>query len=159
MILVLLGTQDNSFHRLLEEINKLIENRIIIDKVVVQCGHTRYLSNNMELLDFISIEKFNELINKSNLIITHGGVGSILNAIKSNKKVIAVPRLSKYGEHVNDHQIQIIDSLDKQGLIKGVLDIKQLGNVIKTIDNFIPTPYKSSNENMLKIISDYIDNN
>ena len=36
MILVLLGTQNNSFHRLLEELDKLVEKKIIDEKIIVQ---------------------------------------------------------------------------------------------------------------------------
>ena len=52
MILVLLGTQNNSFHRLLEEIDKLIKNKVIDEEVVVQAGYTKYESNNMKIFDF-----------------------------------------------------------------------------------------------------------
>ena len=50
MILVLLGTQNNSFHRLLEEIDKLIEKRIIKEEVIVQSGYTKYDSENMKVI-------------------------------------------------------------------------------------------------------------
>ena len=159
MILVLLGTQSNSFVRLLDEIENCIKNKIITDKVVVQCGHTRFSSDYMELLDFIPVKEFNSLIEKADLIITHGGVGSIINSIKAGKKIIAVPRLSKFNEHVNDHQIQIIQNLDKQGCIKGVLDVSLLPDAIKNIDEFIPKPYIGNKDGISKIVSDFIDNN
>ena len=44
MILVLLGTQNNSFHRLLEEIEKNIEDGTIKEEVVVQAGYTKFTS-------------------------------------------------------------------------------------------------------------------
>ena len=53
MILVLLGTQNNSFHRLLEEIQKCIDDGTIEEKVVVQAGSTRFESNNMEIFKLI----------------------------------------------------------------------------------------------------------
>ena len=71
----------------------------------------------MEILVIVQEEKLKELIEKADLIITHGGVGSIVTALKMHKKVIAVPRLSGFYEHVNDHQIQIVDTFDKQGLL------------------------------------------
>ena len=104
MILVMLGTQNNSFHRLLEEIDKLINQGVIKDKVIVQSGHTKYSSKNMEIIDFMSQEELEKLQSEADLIITHGGVGSIISSLKMGKKVIAVPRLHEYHEHVNDHQ-------------------------------------------------------
>ena len=113
MILVLLGTQNNSFHRLLEEVQKCIDEGTINDKVVLQAGFTKFVSDDMEIFNLIEKNKFNELIEQANIIITHGGVGSIVTAVKLGKKVIAVPRLRKYGEHVNDHQIQIVETFSK----------------------------------------------
>ena len=109
MILVLLGTQNNSFHRLLEEIERLIENKVITEEVIVQAGYTKYTSENMKIFDFISKEELEELQEKADLIITHGGVGSILLSITKDKKVIAVPRLHQYEEHVNNHQKEIVE--------------------------------------------------
>jgi len=159
MILVLLGTQNNSFHRLLDELEECFEQEIIQDHVIVQCGHTRFTSKYMELIDFIPVDQFDELISQADLVITHGGVGSIINSIKIGKKVIAVPRLNQYNEHVNNHQVQIIKTFDEKGFIKGVFNIQDLPETLATINDFIPTPYTSNNEKMLQIISDYIDNN
>ena len=115
MILVLLGTQHNEFKRLLEEVEKNIENGNIKEEVIVQAGFTKYESDKMKIFDMISKENLEDLVKKSRLIITHGGVGSIQTALQENKKVIAVPRKSKYGEHVNDHQCQIVKNFDEEG--------------------------------------------
>lgn len=159
MILVLLGTQNNSFFRLLDKIEDCINNKLINEEVIVQAGYTSYTSNNMKILDFISEIELNKLVKKADLIITHGGVGSIINSLKLNKKVIAVSRLSKYNEHVNDHQTQIVKSFNDQGYIIGLDDVNLLDTSLKNINNFIPKKYISNTENILKIISNYIDNN
>lgn len=159
MILVLLGTQHNNFNRLLSEIDRCVNDNIIKDNVIVQAGYTKYASNKMKILDFIPLEEFNNLLEQADLIITHGGVGSILTAIKLNKKVIAVPRLEKFKEHVNDHQIQIVENFDKLGYLKGVFDIHDLENTIKSISEFSPKKYISNTQNVLNIITNYIDNN
>ena len=86
MILVLLGTQNNSFKRLLEEIEKCIENKIIKEEVIVQAGATKYETKNMKIFDMISIDEMDKLLEQANLVITHGGVGSIIGAIKKKKK-------------------------------------------------------------------------
>ncbi len=86
MILVLLGTQNNSFNRLLEEIEKNIDAGNIKEKVVVQAGFTKYESNKMEIFDMIPQEELEKLIKEASLVITHGGVGSIMSAVKQGKK-------------------------------------------------------------------------
>ena len=108
MILVSLGTQDKSFTRLLDAIEEQIKKGKIKDKVIVQSGTTKYASSNMEIFDLIATDDFNKLIKECDLIITHGGVGTILEGLKLGKKIIAAPRLSKYKEHTNDHQKEII---------------------------------------------------
>lgn len=158
MILVLLGTQDKQFPRLLKEIDRLIEKKVIKDKVIAQVGITKYNSNNMEMFDLIEEDKLNALIKKADLIITHGGVGSILLGINNNKKVIAVPRLYRYKEHVNNHQKEIINEFKKDGYIVGLNDLKELEIAIKNIDKFNPNKYKS-NSKIIDIVKDYIDNN
>ena len=160
MILILLGTQNNSFHRLLEKIDELIEKKVIDEKVVVQSGHTKYESKNMEIFDLIPQEELENYQERADLIITHGGVGSIIRSINKGKKVIAVPRLHKYHEHVNDHQKQIVEFFSKNKYIIGISDIKELKNAILKAQEFIPKKYyrkETSNLNILNIIENFID--
>ena len=89
MILVTLGTQDKSFERLVKAIDKEIENGNIKDKVIVQAGYTKYKSDNMEIFDFVLPDKLDKLMKEADILITHGGVGSILGALKYDKPVIA----------------------------------------------------------------------
>ena len=131
MILVTLGTQDKSFKRLLDAIQNEIDNGNIKDRVVVQKGYTNFASDNMELFDLIPMEKFDELIDSCDILITHGGVGSIITGLKHNKKVIAAARLAKYGEHTNDHQLQIIDNFSKEGYILALDDFSKLGELLE----------------------------
>ena len=157
MILVLLGTQNNSFIRLLKEIEKCVENKTIKEDVIVQAGYTEFNSKKMKILDFISSDELTNLIQEANFIITHGGVGSIVDCLKLNKKIIAVPRLAKYNEHVNNHQTQIINDFDKKGYIIGLKDVTDLSKALKKIDNFTPKKYSNTNNRIINIISDYID--
>ena len=159
MILVTLGTQDRSFKRLLDAIQKQIDNGNIKDKVIVQAGHTVYESKDMEIFDLIDRDKFAELINECDLLITHGGVGSILTGLNNNKKVIATPRLKEYNEHQNNHQLEIIEKFSDSGLILPLYDLDNLDKVLKEANKFKPKKYKSNTKNMIKLITDFIDNN
>ena len=159
MILVLLGTQNNNFNRLLNAIQENIDNGVIDDEVVVQAGFTKFDSKNMKIFSMIDKEKFSKLQDDADLIITHGGVGSIISSLEKGKKVIVVPRLKQYGEHVNDHQIQIAERFKSLGYVKSVLDINELGETIKSMKNFIPKEYKRSKSSVITIIEDFIDNN
>lgn len=157
MILVTLGTQDKSFERLVKEIDKLINKKVINDKVIVQLGHTKYESKNLETFDLIPADKLNDLTKDADLIITHGGVGSILAGLKYDKKVIAVPRLAKYKEHTNDHQLQIVNEFYNTGYILKCDNPSDLEKVLKEVKSFKPKKYKSNTANMVKMIEDFID--
>lgn len=157
MILVTLGTQDKNFVRLLEKIDQLINNGLIKDKVIVQAGFTKYNSENMEIFDLISQDEFNDLMDKADIIITHGGVGNIISALEKNKKVIAVPRLAKYGEHINDHQTQIIAKFNALGYIIGLQDVDELDDAVKQIEKFKPKKFVHDNSKMLNLVSKLID--
>lgn len=159
MILVLLGTQNNSFERLLRKINDCIEKNIITDRVIVQAGYTKFVSDKMEIFDFIPLDKMDELLNKADLIITHGGVGSITSALKLGKKVVAVSRLQEFNEHVNNHQIQVIDAFDANGYLKGTHNVDDLEEILQNISNFKPNKFISNTGNILNIVSEFIDNN
>ena len=157
MILVLLGTQNNSFHRLLEEVEKNIKDGTIKDEVIVQAGYTKFQSHRMRIIDLMSKEQLEKFQDEADLIITHGGVGSIVSSIQKGKKVIAVPRMHEYGEHVNNHQKEIVKDFNDKGYIIGIEKVEDLKQAIIKMQNFNPKKYQSNNEKMLKIVSDFID--
>ena len=158
MILVTLGTQDKKFTRLLDEIDKLIEKKVILGEIVVQAGYSSdYKSSNMKIFDLIAKDEFDKLISSCSFLITHGGVGSILTGLKYNKKVIAVPRLKEYKEHVNNHQVQIINNFHEEGYIIGISDINEIESAILKIKDFKPKKFKSNKEKALKLVQELIE--
>ena len=158
MILIALGTQDKPFYRLLESVQKQIDNKKIKDRVVVQAGcSSDFKSDDMEIFDLIPMDEFDKLINECDVLITHGGVGTIITGLKNNKKVIAAARLEKYGEHVNDHQLQIIDNFTNSGYILSLDNFDELDKVLDKIKKFKPQKYKSNTKNFLKILEDEIN--
>ena len=142
MILVTLGTQKQSFTRLLD----YIENSNIKDEIIVQAGHTKYESQKMKIFSFIDYNKMNEYIKKADLIITHGGTGSILTPLKKGKKVIACARKQEFGEHVDDHQEQLVSIFADEGYILKI-DKDDLDQIYYESKKFKPRKYKSNSEN------------
>ena len=153
MILITLGTQDKKFYRLLDAVQNQINNNNIKDKVIVQAGCScDYKTQDMKIFDLIPMDDFDRLIKECDLLITHGGVGSIIAGLKNNKKIIAAARLKKYGEHTNDHQLQIIDNFLQSGYILKLQDFDKLGDLIKTSQTFKPKKYKSNTSKFVKLI-------
>ena len=153
MILVTLGTQNQPFTRLLE----LIEKSDIKDEIIVQAGNTKFKSPKMKIFDYIPYEEMTELIKKADLIITHGGTGSILMPLKMGKKVIAVPRLAKYGEHVDDHQTQLTSIFEEEGYILEYKDGEDFTELYLKSKKFKPNKYVSNTENFINEIKNLID--
>lgn len=153
MILVTLGTQDKKFYRLLDMIQEEKDNGNIKDEIIVQAGYSSdYKSDDMKIIDLIPIDEFEELVKKCDFLITHGGVGSIITGLKHHKKVIAVPRLKKYKEHTNDHQVQIVDNFVNDGYILKLDENDKLYKVLKNMKNFIPKKYESNNNSFIKML-------
>ena len=84
MILVLLGTQDKPFLRLLKMVSKEIDKGNIKEKVVAQTGYTAFSDKNMESFDFKNKEEIEKLIDKARIIITHAGVDN--NGVPRKRK-------------------------------------------------------------------------
>ena len=157
MIFVTVGSQKFQFNRLLEAVDKLIEDGIIKEEVFAQIGVSDYKPKNYKYVDFATREEFNENLDKCNLLITHAGTGVIVNALKKGKKVIAIPRLEKYGEHVDDHQIQLVDQFKELNLIEPVYEIGQLKDALKRITKKEYKKYISNCATILNSINEFIE--
>ena len=160
MIVVLLGTQNNSFKRLLKEINRLKNEGVIKEKIVVQAGYTKFedkdKNSDIEVFDFVDSNKMQEMMKEAKYIITHGGVGSIVSGLKLNKKIIAVPRLKKYDEHVNDHQMEIIEEYTKNEYIIGIKDVSELEKAYRNLENFKPNEFRGDNNSLIDMVEKFI---
>jgi UDP-N-acetylglucosamine transferase subunit ALG13 len=159
LIFVVLGTHELPFNRLLKEIDKQILAGKINEEVLVQAGHTKYQSNHMNIFDFTTYEDMSELYRKANFIITHGGTGSITLGLKMGKKVIAVPRLVKYGEHNDNHQLEIVKQFYETGHILSWNEPMDLAEVIQSTEVFKPAQFESGNKKILSLIKQFIDGN
>ena len=133
MIFVCVGSRKYPFDRLFIELEKLCEKGVIKDKIFAQIGTSTYKPTQFEYKDFLSQEEFQEKINEADLVITHGASGSIMKALNAGKKVIAVTRLRKYGEHINDHQIQNNQAFASNKYVIAVYEMEELENAIKQI--------------------------
>ena len=95
-------------------------------------------------------------MSQSDTVITHGGTGAIISAVKKRKKVVAIPRLSKYGEHVDDHQLQIVDQFNKMNLIIKCIDVSDLKQSLEEVKQTKLEVYHSNTDVILNSIDDYI---
>ena len=92
------------------------------------------------------------------MLITHAGTGVIVNAVKKGKKVIAIPRLAKYGEHVDNHQIQLIQQFDELNFIEPCYEVDSLENALKQVKEKDYKKYVSNTEKIIESIKEFIYN-
>lgn len=161
MIFVTVGTHEQGMDRLLIELDRLIENKIIEDEVIAQIGYSKYRPKNYEYRELIGYDEMDELVKKADIVITHGGPGSIFHAIHYKKVPIVVPRNPTFNEHIDDHQILFTRRLDEEKKIIGVYEIKDLGKLIVNYETLIEKcTYNSSNKlEFIKKFRKLIDSN
>ena len=157
MIFISVGSQKFQFNRLLKKVDLLIQQGKIKETVFAQIGNSTYRPKNYKCIKFMSSETFDKALNKCNIIITHGGTGTIINSLKKGKKVIGVPRLRKYKEHVDDHQIQILDQFKEGNYIEVCYNLDYLVEAIKHTKTHEYEKYKSNRKNILKDITNFIE--
>ena len=157
MIFVSVGSQKFQFDRLLKKIDDLIEDGTINEKVFAQIGTSNYKPKNYDFADFLDRRSFGDMVDKCSLLITHAGTGVIVGAVKKGKMVVAVPRLAKYKEHVDDHQIQLLKQFDDLNLIESCYELNELGDKISNISNKKFDKYVSNTDEILDSIREFID--
>lgn len=155
MIFVTVGTHDSQFDRLLKELDVLIERGKIKDKIVAQIGRSTYIPKNYEWFRFLEFEKIIELQKRADFIVSHGGVGSIMNALQLKKAIVVVPRLPEYKEHLDRHQVQTTKELEKEGRVIAVYDLKNLDKALIKARTFKPKQ-KNSESRILQIVAKYL---
>ena len=136
MIFVTVGSRNYPFDRLFRKLDELYANGTLTEPMFAQIGTSSYRPEHYDFKDFISQEEFVEKINEADIIVSHGASGSIMKALNAGKKVIAVTRLEKYGEHINDHQIQNNEAFSSNGyVLMAGLELDDLGECFRKIYN------------------------
>lgn len=158
MIFVTLGSQKFQFDRLLQKLDDLIEEGVITEPVFAQTGHSTYTPKHFEIKDFMDRDTFAANMAKADMVITHAGTGAIIGAVKQGKKTIAVPRLSKYGEHVDDHQLQIVEQFTDMSLLEPCWEVENLAAAYAAAKEKTYTPYESNTHTIIASIKEYLEN-
>ncbi|MCC4412599.1 glycosyltransferase [Limosilactobacillus reuteri] len=163
MIFVTVGTHEQQFNRLIREVDNLVKNNIIKEPVMMQTGFSTYKPKYCPYKPMLSFNQMNTYISKAHIVITHGGPSSFIEVLQTGKVPIVVPRLKKYGEHINDHQVNFVKLIQKKkNNIIPVYDIDELKSIIKDYDQrinetaMIKSNNKVFNERFSEIISDLI---
>ena len=138
MILVTVGTHTDGFLRLVKEMDRIAFQ--IDEKVVMQTGVTRYTPQAARWFDFATQREMEALTCEARIIVSHAGSGSILTALAHRKPLIVMPRRHKYGEHMDDHQLEIADALADAGMLLVAYEVDELCARLAEAERFVPRP-------------------
>ena len=137
-----------------KKLDELYEEGVLTDTMFAQTGTSAYKPKHYEYKEFISPEEFVQKINEADIVVSHGASGSIMKALNAGKKVIAVTRLEKYGEHINDHQIQNNEAFSSNRyVLMADLELTDLGECFKKIYNGTDRLRPWKNQDPLAIVN------
>lgn len=138
MIFVTVGTHEQPFNRLVQEIDNLKRDGVITEDVIIQTGYSTYEPKYCQWDKLIPYKQMIKNVEDARIVITHGGPASFIMPLQIGKTPIVVPRQKKFDEHVNDHQLEFARNVaERMGTIIPVEDVNKLGEVIKNYDTII----------------------
>ena len=157
MILVTLGTQKFQMDRLVQAVDELAE--VVSEEIFVQSGNSTYEPKHCSAQNCVDAQEFQKMIEECSVLITHSGVGTIMRGIRAGKPVVVVPRLAKYHEHVDDHQVQIAEAFASKNCVLYCDDLTKLEETVKIARTYSFSPYQVPKSNVEDIILAFLQEN
>lgn len=157
MIFVVLGTQKFQLNRLLQKLDEYVEQGLLTDEIYAQIGNSTYKPRHYAYKDFMDKKEFDATIAKADLVIAHSGVGTIITAIHAKKPVVVFPRLAKYKEHVDDHQLDIARAFEMKKYVLCCYENDDLLEKINKCKGFQFDEYVSQQKQIIGIIKNFLD--
>lgn len=157
MIFLTVGTWRSGYDRLVKATDELAGSGVITEEVIAQTGNGSYKPKDMTAMEFCSPDEFVDIISNARIIISHAGMGTILEALKQARPVVVVPRKSTLGEVDNEHQFATAKQLEKEGKILVAYEVNELPGKLKEAEDFNPAKGESS-EGILHAVKEIIDN-
>lgn len=155
MIFVVLGTQKFQFNRLLQTMDKAIEEGKITEPVFAQIGYSDYVPKHFEFTKFLDSTEFKKKISECDILLAHGGVGTIISGVERNKPVVVWARRKEFGEHVDDHQMQIAGAFAKKNYVL-MCEQDNMAEMLNSARTHKFEHYVSQKQNVVDTIAAYI---
>lgn len=137
-VFLCVGTHTQPFDRLLRKMDEIAIQKKNELKIFAQIGNSKYIPKKYEYKRFLNEGEFEKIVSQSDLVIAHAGAGIIISGLAKRKKLIVMPRLEKFGEHTDSHQIDIASAFAKKNKVLAVFDEKYLLAAIDASKNFNP---------------------
>lgn len=155
MIFLTVGTQF-PFDRLVDTVDRAIDNNLINEEIFAQIGESSYKPHNFKSVNFLDKSLFDGYIRKASGVISHAGMGTITMALENEKPLLVMPRRKKYGEVVNDHQVAIAKRLGELGHFLVVYEAEELPGKLKQMRTFVPRKRKVRPQAIIEQIAKFL---
>jgi beta-1,4-N-acetylglucosaminyltransferase len=155
MIFLTVGTQF-PFDRLLRAIDDAIGNRTAVEEIYAQVGESKYVPRNFKGIALLPKAEFDKYLAKASAVIGHAGMGTITAALEHNKPLLVMPRLKKFGEVVNDHQVGIAKKFEQAGLLLAAYTAEELPLCLTKLKTFVPKSRECATEAVVERISQFL---
>lgn len=156
-LFVPLGTQKFQFNRLVSALNDLVERGIYKPEEIVMQSSVYEEIPKFTHYELIPSSLFDRLIDDAELVITHSGVNSIISCMRRKKPLVIVPRLKMYGEHVDNHQVEIAALMKRKYDVIVVEDLTKLSEAIVEAKHHEYKPWVSHNAELISAIAALVD--
>lgn len=157
MVFVTVGSQKFPFDRLMHAVDELAASGAVEGGVFAQTGACSYVPERCDHMAFLDRDEFARFMERAEVVVTHAGTGAIVGAVKRGKRVVAVPRLARYGEHVDDHQVEIVRQFAEMGLIEPCYDPAELPQAYERALAGEYRTYESNTDNFVADLGAYLD--
>jgi beta-1,4-N-acetylglucosaminyltransferase len=154
MIYVTLGTMFLDFERLVHAMDAIAE--ATGERVLMQVGMSKVLPTHCEHFDFKPHDEILALQAKARVIVCHAGIGATIDALHARRPFIVAPRLKRFGEHLNDHQLEIAEAVARRGWGRMVVDMDELAAACADPVPF-PEGYRPAREGLLSAVRRMVD--
>ena len=106
------------FERLVALVEHARDAGLIPETIVLQHGEGGRGIAGVRSVEGLPFDEVQDLLRRADLVVCHGGTGSLITALRAHCRVIAVPREFGRAEHYDDHQSEIAAALEERGLIQ-----------------------------------------
>jgi len=146
-----------SFDRLVKTVDTAVGNGLIQDEVVAQIGYTTFKPKIIRFVKLLDRTEYQRYIDRADGLISHAGIGTISAALKHRKPLLVMPRMKRYGEHVNDHQVATARKFEQLGLVLAAYEPTQLFEKLKALKTFVPPRRIAQPDLVAARISSFLD--
>jgi beta-1,4-N-acetylglucosaminyltransferase len=150
VILVTVGTHTDGFARLVKEMDRIAFQ--LEEEVVMQIGVTPYHPQAARWFEYATQREMEDLTHRARVIVSHAGSGSILTALAYRKPLIVMPRRKQYGEHLDDHQLEIAGVLAEAKMLLVAYETEDLCARLDEAATFVPAA--SSRGRLLEAVAE-----